>query len=229
VRDLRHESAVDAGGRVTVMLAGEHQMDHARIRNSLERDGFEVVAEVADADAAVEAALRLRPQLCLLDEDMPGGGILAADRISLELPATRIALLSGRPEPNQLRDAILAGADGYLAAATSPERLTAALNGLIAGEAAFPRAMTGQLVREFRQFAPRPVAAPDPGPEPGPRIIHAVGSDSQPLPPRSRLRYVPRLMRHYRHRRRAGMPVTHAWMSARERMGEYAPRGPKTR
>jgi DNA-binding NarL/FixJ family response regulator len=212
-RDLRHERAVDAGGRVTVMLAGERPVALARMRTQLERDGFEVIAEVADADAAIAAAREFQPQLCLLDFDLPGGGILAADRISLELPSARIALMSGTPRHDQLRDAILAGADGLLPAATSPERLSAALNGLINGEAALPRAMTGQLVREFRQFAPRPAG--------GPSLLPGAGFDGQPLPPRSRLRYLPRLTRHYRRRRQSGMSVATAWASARARMTEY--------
>jgi DNA-binding NarL/FixJ family response regulator len=213
-RDLRHERAVDAGGRVTVMLAGEHPVALARVRTRLERDGFEVVALVDDADAAIEAAREFRPQICLLDADMPGGGILAADRISVELPATRIALMSGTPRHDQLRNVILAGADGYLPSATSPDRLAAALTGLINGEAALTRAMTGQLVREYRQLAPRPAA--------GPVTLPSVNFDNRPLPPRSRLLHMPRLLRHYRRRRRSGMSVTTAWASARARMTDYA-------
>jgi DNA-binding NarL/FixJ family response regulator len=210
-RDLRHDRADDADGRVTVMLAGEQTVARARVRTGLERDGFAVVAEVEDADEAVEAAKRFRPQLCLLDIDMPGGGITAADRISFELPDTRIALLSGSPQRDQLRNAILAGADGYLLRSTAPDRLTAALYGLVNGEAAFPRAMTGDLVREFRQYAPR---SPEPFGPPS-------GFDSQLLPPRSRILYVPRLLKHYRRRRRSEMSRSDSWMSARMRMGDY--------
>jgi DNA-binding NarL/FixJ family response regulator len=211
--DLRHESAVDAGGRVTLMLAGEHPMKLARVTRKLERDGFTVVAQALDADEALAAAREYQPQLCLLDIDMPGGGIVAADRISLELPSTRIAVLSGEPQQDQLRDAILAGADGYLPASTSPDRLTAALSGLVKGEAALTRAMTGQLVREFRQFAPRSDAGAH---------RSAVRLVAPPLPPRSRLRYVPRLLHHYRHRRRGGMSMVTAWASARTRMADYS-------
>jgi DNA-binding NarL/FixJ family response regulator len=212
-RDLRHERAVDAGGRVTVMLAGEHPIRLARVRSELEQHGFTVVAEAANADDAIRAAREHEPQLCLLDIDMPGGGILAADRISLELPDTRIAVMSGEPQPDQLRDAILAGADGYLPTSTSPERLPAALSGLVNGEAALTRAMTGQLVREYRQFAPRSSDRP--------ALFTGVNFDNPALPPRSRLRYVPRLWRHYRHRRGGGMPMLTAWTSARARMADY--------
>jgi DNA-binding NarL/FixJ family response regulator len=212
-RDLQHERAVDAGGRVTVMLAGEHPMKLARIRSELERHGFIVVAQAMDADQAIEAARDHQPELCLLHIDMPGGGIVAADRISLELPNTRIAVLSGEPQPDQLRKVILAGADGFLPASTSPERLTAALNGLVKGEAALTRAMTGQLVREYRQFASRSSDV---------SVLLTGASFDNPLPPRSRFRYLPRLWRHYRHRRHGGMPASTAWASARARMADYS-------
>ena len=214
-RDLRPGPDEDAEGRVTVMLAGEHAMRLARVTRELEQNGFTVVAQAADADEAIEAAREYQPQLCLLDIEMPGGGIHAADRISLELPETRIAVMSGQPQEEQLRDAILAGADGYLPASTSPDRLSAALSGLVNGEAALTRAMTGQLVRDFRQFAPRASFA-------APAFFSGPSFDNPPLPPRSRVRYLPRLWRHYRHRREGGMTVATAWASARARMADYA-------
>jgi DNA-binding NarL/FixJ family response regulator len=214
-RDLRHERAVDAGGRVTVMLAGEQPAALARVRTGLERDGFDVVAEVVNAKQALRAARQFQPQLCLLDADLPGGGIVAADRISLELPDTRIAVLSGAPQYDQLRDALLAGADGYLPSATAPDRLITALTGLIKGEAALPRAMTGQLVREYRQFAA--------GHTEGSTQLRSIAlDDDQSLPPHSRLFYVPRLLRHYRRRRHSGMTLGHSWASARARMDDYS-------
>lgn len=213
-RELQHEHAVDAGGRVTVLLAGKHPKRLARVKIELERDGFTVVALVSTATEAIEAAREKQPQLCLLDIDMSGGGIAAADRISLDLPATRIAMLSGEPDPEQLRDVILAGADGFLPASMAPDRLSAALNGLAHGEAALTRAMTGQLVREYRQFALRAAE--------GPSQLGVVSFDIKPLPPRSRIRYLPRLWRHYRHRRDGGMPVGTAWASARARMADYS-------
>jgi DNA-binding NarL/FixJ family response regulator len=198
-----------------MMLAGEHPARLARVWSQLERAGFAVVAEVVDADEAIKAARECRPQLCLLDADMPGGGILAANRISVELPDTRIVVMfAAAKDDDELLDAILAGADGYLPAATPPDRMTAALNGLMDGEAALTRTMTAQLVREYRQSAPHPAN--------GRLTLLGDVFDKQPLPPRSRMRYVPRLVRHYRRRRRSGMAIGSAWVSARARMGDYS-------
>jgi DNA-binding NarL/FixJ family response regulator len=212
-RDLRDERAVDAGGRVSVMLAGEHPATLARVWSELEQGGFTVIAEVIDADEAINAAREFRPELCLLDIDLPGGGILAANQISLELPDTRIAVMFAATRHDQVRDAIVAGAEDHVPAATSPDRVTAALNGLSSGEAAPPRAVTTQLVRESGKLAPRI----------GNSRMGSAGLafENQPLPPRSRVLYVPRLLRHYRRRRRSGMTIGSAWASARARMGDY--------
>jgi DNA-binding NarL/FixJ family response regulator len=217
-RDPRRERDADDDGRVTVLLACDSVPGRAGVRHGLERHGFSIVAEAEDVTEAFEAARRYRPQVCLLDVDMPGGGgIAAADWINAELPATRIAILSAQPRPDQLRDAILAGADGYLPRSTAPDRLTAALNSLVNGEVVLPPALTGELVREFRASAQRLVAAP----ATSTADLADFRIDVQPLAQRSRLLYVPRLYRHYRRRRRSGMPPAVSWMSARVRMGDY--------
>src|ERR1700722_16486964 len=75
---------------VTVVLSGDPSSSLAGVRFGLERHGINVLAEAANGDEAVEAALRHQPQVCLLDVDMPGGGIAAAHRISADLPGTKI-------------------------------------------------------------------------------------------------------------------------------------------
>jgi DNA-binding NarL/FixJ family response regulator len=71
---------------IRVLLADDHAPTRAAVREALEADGgFEVVAELADAPAAVEAALRERPDVCLLDIHMPGSGTAAAWEITARL------------------------------------------------------------------------------------------------------------------------------------------------
>jgi DNA-binding NarL/FixJ family response regulator len=200
---------------VTVVLAGDPVSPLAGVRFGLERHGIKVVAQAGDADEAVDAALRHRPQVCLLDVDTPGGGIAAADRVNADLPDTKIAMLSGSARREELRDAILSGADAYLPRSTAPDRLAEALNGLVKGEAAFPRALTIDLLRELRPVALPAVVIPSP--------VEAHFTLWQHKEPQSRSRvlYVPRLLRHFRRRVRSGMPVAGAWSSARMRMTQY--------
>jgi DNA-binding NarL/FixJ family response regulator len=183
----------------TVMLAEDQTQVRVGIRYALEHDGFSVVAEAATAAQAVAAALRYEPQVCLLDVDVPGGAIDAADRINSRLPDTKIAILSGSGQQADVCAAIRAGADGYLLKGTPPDRLGVALNALLHGEAAVPRALTGHLVTEVRRYGRR-------------RRRRGIGA---------RFLYLPRLLRHVFRRLRSGMGLVRAWESARSRMADY--------
>jgi len=192
--------------RATVVLADNQLSTRQAVRIALEHHGFSIVAEVATADEAVAAAVRHRPQLCVLDVEMPGGAVEAASRISSRLPDTKIAMLTTCPSEGALLDAVRAGADGYLPKRTAPDRLTVALNALLLGEPALPRALTGSLVREVRETsASRALVDGEPA---------SVGH-------RSLLLYLPRLGRHLFRRLRSGMSPRSAWKSARVRMDDY--------
>jgi DNA-binding NarL/FixJ family response regulator len=140
-----------AAGLPTVVLADDHAATRAGVRVALERGGFEVVAEAASADDVVAAALRDRPSACLLDIYMPGGGIVAAQRIAANLPDTAIVMLTVSASEQDLFDALRAGASGYLLKTTDPDRLPLALHGVLKGDAALPRALTARLIEEFRR------------------------------------------------------------------------------
>ena len=133
-----------------VLLADDHPASRAGVRAVLEAHGFEVVGEVGDASAAIDAAQRERPELCLLDIHMPGSGIHAAAEISRALPETAIVMLTVSRSDDDLFDALRAGASGYLLKDMDPARIPHALRGVLEGEAALPRSLTARLVDEFR-------------------------------------------------------------------------------
>ena len=143
-------------GRLTVLVADDHAPTRAGVRDALGDDGFAVVAEAAGADAAVELALRERPDVCLLDIHMPGGGIAAAARITEELPEIVVVMLTVSREDEDLFAALRAGAAGYLLKDMDPARLAPALRGVVAGEAAVPRTLVARVVEEFRSSERRP-------------------------------------------------------------------------
>ena len=136
--------------RATVLVADDHPPTRAGVRIALEQGGFSVCAEVGDAGSAVAAALRERPDVCLLDIHMPGGGIAAAAEISRRLPDAAVVMLTVSREDSDLFDALRAGASGYLLKDIDPARLPLALEGVLAGEAALPRGLVTRLVQEFR-------------------------------------------------------------------------------
>jgi DNA-binding NarL/FixJ family response regulator len=133
-----------------VLLAEHDELTRTGLRVTLSRAGFEVVEEVSDAAAAVSAAARRAPDLALLATKLPGGGIAAARDISGRHPGVRVVMLAPEPSGEELVDAILAGASGYLGPDTSRERLALALRGVLDGEVAIPRRHTRQLLDELR-------------------------------------------------------------------------------
>ena len=134
----------------TVLLADDHPPTRAGVRSALEGARFAVCADVPDAATAVSAALALRPDVALLDVHMPGSGLWAAREISAQLPDTAIVMLTISRNDDDLFDALRAGASGYLLKDMDPARLGAALDGVLAGEAALPRSLTARVIDEFR-------------------------------------------------------------------------------
>jgi DNA-binding NarL/FixJ family response regulator len=137
--------------RIRVVIADDHAPTRAGIRLALERAHFVICAEAADAPGAVEAARRERPDACLLDIQMPGSGIKAAEAISHELPETAVVMLTVSRADSDLFDALRAGASGYLLKDIDPARLPLALQGVLEGEAALPRQLVALLIEEFRE------------------------------------------------------------------------------
>ena len=135
----------------TVVLADDHPPVRAGVRVALERDGFVVCAEAADGPGAVEAALRERPDIVLMDINMPGNGIEATKEIARQLPETAIVMVTVSRADADLFDALCAGASGYLLKDMDPARLPLALRGVLEGEAALPRHLVALVIDEFRE------------------------------------------------------------------------------
>jgi DNA-binding NarL/FixJ family response regulator len=133
-----------------VLIADDHPPTRAGVKAALSVAGFEVCAEVGDAAAAVEAALRHDPDVCLLDIHMPGNGIAAAARITSALPEVAVVMLTVSRNDSDLFDALRAGASGYLLKDMDPDRLPDAIKGVLRGEAALPRALAARVIEEFR-------------------------------------------------------------------------------
>jgi DNA-binding NarL/FixJ family response regulator len=135
-----------------ILIADDHPLIRCALRHDLERGGLEVCADVPTGAEAVQAALRERPDLCLLDVQMPhGGGIAAAVAIRRSLPATKIVLITADPDEDGVLAAARAGADGYLAKDVDPRRLPQAIRAVAGGETSYPRRLLWPLLRALRQ------------------------------------------------------------------------------
>jgi DNA-binding NarL/FixJ family response regulator len=141
--------------------------DHALFREGLAglfkyQDDFEVVGEAAESSSALALTAELRPDVVLMDIDMPGGdGIEATRRIKVAFPAVIVVMLTVHDATEKLLDAIKAGAQGYLVKNIRSSELLEQLRGLAHGEAALTRRMATRILEEFQRGQPRPVPEED--------------------------------------------------------------------
>jgi len=139
-----------------VLVADDHAPTREDVRAAVEADPrFTVVALAADAADAVQAALRERPDVALLDMRMPGSGAAAAWEITARLPATRAVMLTVSRSDDDLFAALRAGVSGYLLKDMPFDRLGDELAGVLEGRVALPPELVARLVDEFRDSAPR--------------------------------------------------------------------------
>lgn len=148
-----------------VVIADDHVPTRADVRRAVEADErFQVCAEAADAAGAIQACLRDRPDICVLDVKMPGSGVAAAWEIAARLPGIRIVMLTVLAEDADLFGAVRAGAVGYLLKTMDFTRLPDELDRVMSGEAAVPPALVGRLLNRMRGREPRRRRPVSPGP-----------------------------------------------------------------
>jgi DNA-binding NarL/FixJ family response regulator len=142
--------SMNAGDRPRVLVAEADQPTRTGLRLVLTDAGFHVAGEAADAGAAVDIAVAERPDVALVASQLPGGGMAAARRIASRVARARLVVLTSRPSGEELLEAVMAGADAYLGADVSLERLPTILRGVLAGEVALPRRHSRQLLEALR-------------------------------------------------------------------------------
>ena len=134
-----------------VLIADDHPQFRHALREDLERGGVEVCAEAGTGAEAVTAALRERPDVCLLDVQMPGDGTAAAKAIRRELPGTKVILITATPDEEGVMAAARAGAVGYLAKDVNPHKLPEIVRAVAEGDTAYPRSLLGVLLRSLSE------------------------------------------------------------------------------
>ena len=125
-----------AGEKIRVMLADDHRILRESLRLLLEKNGFEIVAEAASGEDALSLAGKLRPQVIVMDLQMPGtGGLAAAYNIRKASPASKVLILSAYDDDEYVMEALTeAGAAGYLLKTDAPEELVNAVRIVNAGK-----------------------------------------------------------------------------------------------
>jgi two-component system NarL family response regulator len=152
-----------AASPIKVLVVDDHTLFRKGIINLLqERPGIDVVGEAKDGREGIALAKQLRPDVILMDVQMPGcNGIEATEAIRRELPDARIIMLTVSEQDEDLFSAIKAGARGYLLKSVEPDHLLKAIDLLMKGEAVIPHSMASKLLTEFSAIANKPETKTD--------------------------------------------------------------------
>ena len=137
-----------AGSAVRVLVADDHAVVREGLRTFLRlQEGIEVVGEAADGDEAVGEAVRLGPDVVLMDLVMPGvDGIEAMRRIRDERPQTRVIVLTSFGDEDRLLPAVRAGAAGFLLKSAQPQEVVRAIRAAYDGDAVIDPKAAGKLL-----------------------------------------------------------------------------------
>lgn len=144
-----------------VVIADDHALFRDGLRSLLEAQGIEVLAEARNGNEAVELARLHRPEIVLMDLNMPQVDGLAATRlIFAEMPEVRVVVLTASDEDADLFGAVKSGAQGYLQKSLEAEELFAFLEGVLKDEPALTpvlaRKVLGEFIRAPQERAPQP-------------------------------------------------------------------------
>ena len=133
--------------------------DHALFREGLAgiigaQPDLEVVGEANDGLEATVKARELKPDLVLMDVQMPGvDGLEATRQIKQALPEATIVILTVRDDDEKLFEALKGGAQGYLLKDIRSQEMLEMLRGALRGEAALSPALAGRVLGEFRRLS----------------------------------------------------------------------------
>ena len=133
----------------TVVLVDDHPVFRKGLRTLLEELGVEVLAEAGDGEAGVEVTLRERPDVVLMDLQMPGlGGVDATRRLVAAWPEVQVLVLTMVADDSAVFAAIQAGALGYLLKGSGLDEIDRAVSSVAAGQAVYGP----EVARRLRAF-----------------------------------------------------------------------------
>lgn len=135
-----------------LLLADDHALFRSSLRSLAETRGLEVVGEASNGRQAIELALRLKPDLVLMDLSMPVlNGIEATRELAAAMPEVKVVVLTASMEDEDLIEALRAGAHGYLLKNLESDSFFALLDRAMEGEPALTPQMSRRVLEVFSQ------------------------------------------------------------------------------
>ena len=150
---------------IHILLADDHRFFRNGVRALLETvTGFEVIAETSNGEETVRAAFEHKPDIILMDLQMPDmNGIETTRRIVRELPSTGIIIVTMFEDTDSVISAMRAGARGYILKDADEDELIRSIRAVASGEALFGPAIAKRLINFITDVSP--VANPSAFPE----------------------------------------------------------------
>jgi DNA-binding NarL/FixJ family response regulator len=147
---------------VRVMVVDDHPMWRDAVARDLTETGYEVVAAVGEGAQAVRVAKAARPDVVVLDLQLPDlSGVEVIRGLLASHPPARVLMLSASGEHQDVLDAVKAGASGYLLKSAGREEFLDAVRRTADGDAVFTPGLAGLVLGEYRRLAAAPSRAPD--------------------------------------------------------------------
>jgi len=148
------------GRNVRVLLVDDHDLFRTGLRNLLEDQGIEIVGEAGSGVDALRTVRESAPDVVIMDLNMPGmNGVDATRHISRDAPLTRVIVLTISDQEQDVMDAILAGACGYLLKDASIQDLLKGIAAASVGESLISPHIAGKVLQHVRATTAAPEAA----------------------------------------------------------------------
>jgi DNA-binding NarL/FixJ family response regulator len=139
------------GDRLRVLLVDDHDLFRTGLRNLLEEQGVQVVGEAASGSDALRIVREIAPEVVVMDLNMPGmSGVEATREITSVAPLTRVVVLTISDQDDDVMDAIVAGACGYLVKDSSIEELMRGITAASVGESLISPPIASKVLQRMR-------------------------------------------------------------------------------
>jgi DNA-binding NarL/FixJ family response regulator len=146
--DLPREKALD---EVRVVVVDDHDLFRSGLKTLLEEQGVNVVGEAPNGQNAIRLASELAPDVIVMDLNMPGmTGVETTRKLAGIAPLTRVVVLTISADDDDVMDAVMAGACGYLLKDSSIQELIVGIRAAAAGESLISPQIAAKLLRRLR-------------------------------------------------------------------------------
>jgi DNA-binding NarL/FixJ family response regulator len=146
--ETRGEKALD---ELRVLVVDDHDLFRTGLRNLLEEQGVNVVGEASNGQIAIRVASELAPDVVIMDLNMPGlGGVETTRQLAGIVPLTRVVVLTISADDDDVMDAVMAGACGYLLKDSSIQDLITGIRAAASGESLISPQIAAKVLQRLR-------------------------------------------------------------------------------